>query len=82
MQRPWVRPFREALREALASVGKLAEGAGYSRVTFDTYLNRREPSRRAALALADLLELQGKRLTEQAQRVREAAGEAPRGGSA
>ncbi len=72
-----MRPFREALRAASASIGELAREAGYSRVTFDTYLHRRDPSRKAALALADALERRGERYIEVARRLREAASRDP-----
>lgn len=70
--------FRAALRSALVSTGELAEEAGYSRVTFERYLNRRPPSREAALALAEVLDRRGGELAEHAHRIREAAGDSGR----
>lgn len=74
------RLFRTALRYAVASVGDLARESGYSRIAFDRYLNRRAPSKTAALALAKALERRAARLADLAARLREACREPPRGG--
>ncbi len=75
MQPSLTQRFRNALRYAAASIGAIADEAGYSRIMFDTYVNRRPPSRDAVLALADALERRAARLEEHARRLREAAGE-------
>ena len=82
MERPWTLPFREALRYVTATVADLAEEAGFARITLDTYLNRREPSRDVALALAAAIEGRSKRLRRHAAGIRAACGESPGGGSA
>lgn len=71
--------FRQALREATASVGDIARECGYTRNLFDRYLNRRPPSRAAVEALADALERRGEQLHEQAEQLREALQEEPEG---
>jgi len=71
--RPWTVPFREAIRATGGSIGNIAADCGYARVTFDTYINRREPSRAAALALAQMLEQRSEQLRDHAERLREAA---------
>lgn len=73
--------FREALREASdCSIEEIAQEAGYSRSAFDTYLNRRPPSRAAVLALAEVLEARGEELEKWAERLREAADDGAGGG--
>ena len=67
--------FRNALRYAAVSQAKLAEEAGYSRVTFSQYLKLRRPTRPAALALADALDARAERLRRYAVELREAAGD-------
>ncbi len=71
--------FRAAVRETVVSVGALAEESGYSAVTWDTYVNRRSPSREATLALADALERRARRLAVHAERLREAVEDDPGG---
>lgn len=69
--------FREALREAAEpSVERIAADAGYSRSSFDLYLNRRRPSAAAARALARTLRERAARLVEHAERLEAAADEA------
>ena len=67
--------FRTALRYATPSIEEIAREAGYSRIMFDIYLNRRPPSRQAALALAQALEARAANLVRDAHVLREAAGE-------
>lgn len=67
--------FREAVRDATASVRLLAEEAGYTRVTFDKYMNERPPSRAATLALAQTLEARALKLLEHASKLREVSDE-------
>lgn len=68
----------EAVRYARVSIGRIADEAGYSRVTLDTYVNRRRAvSTQAALAIADALEARARRLEEHVQRIREVADEHP-----
>jgi len=69
--------FRGALRRATPTVGDIARQAGYSRITFDLYLNRRPPSRKAVLSLAAALERRAELLANNAARLREAIDEAP-----
>jgi hypothetical protein len=73
------RLFRSALRRATPTVGDIARQAGYSRITFDLYLNRRPPSRKAVLSLAAALERRAELLANNAARLREAIDEAPGG---
>ncbi len=68
--------FRKALRYAATSIRVLAEEADYSAPMYDEYLNRRPPSRAAALALAGALDARARKLREHAERLRAAAGEA------
>ena len=56
--------FRTAVRAVVCSVGDLAHRCGYSRITFDTYLNRRSVSKAAAVALAAEIERQESHLRE------------------
>jgi hypothetical protein len=65
--------FRAAIRETVITVKGCAAESGYSGISWDTYLNRRAPSRAAALALADALEKRAERLATHARRLREAA---------
>ena len=58
------------------SVRTLAKESGYSAPMFDEYANRRPPSRAAALAFAQALDVRAEKLGEYAERLREAAGEA------
>ena len=81
MERPWTRPFREALRYTTDTVASVANDAGLARITLDTYKNRREPSRSAALALADAIEGKSKKLQRYADEIREACRESPGGTS-
>lgn len=68
--------FRDALRYAVASIGRIAEEAHYARATFDAYVNsRREPTRAAALALAKALDKRADELIRWARRLRKAARE-------
>ncbi len=67
--------FRNAARFATPTVEVLARDAGYSRVMFDTYLNRSAPSRAAAMALANALDERAIRLVGYADQLRTAAGE-------
>lgn len=69
--------FRAAARYATASLGDLADEAGYARITFDVYLNRKPPTAPATRALADALERRADELRRHAARLRESAGEAP-----
>ena len=71
------RLFRAAIRRATPTVGDIARQAGYSRITFDLYLNRRPPSRKAVLSLAAALERRAELLANNAARLREAIDEAP-----
>ncbi len=75
MRKNATRLFRQAVRAATASVRLIAEEAGYSRPTFDKYLNERPPTRPAVLALADALESRAQQLRDYADRLREAAGD-------
>lgn len=69
--------FRDALREATdCSVETIAREAGFSRSSFDTYLNRRPPSTAAIRALAEVLEARAERMQSDAEELREASGEA------
>jgi len=68
--------FRAAVRFAAASVADIAAEAGYSRITFDVYLNRQPPTRAAAMGLAEALEGRATKLLELAAGLREAVGEA------
>lgn len=68
--------FRNATRYAAATIGTIAEEAGYSRIMIDQYLNRAAPSRPAALALADALEARAARLSDYAGKLREATDDA------
>ena len=70
--------FRNAARFAMPNVTVLAAEATYARRTLDMYLNRRPPSRVAAIALADALEVRGDRLRLYAQQLRDAVDEAGR----
>jgi hypothetical protein len=72
------RTFRQAVRGATASVKQIAAEAGYSRVTFDKYLNERPATVAACLALADALEKRSQRLHSYSVKLREAAGERDR----
>ena len=65
----------------MTTTRELAEKAGYSRITFDVYLNRQPPTRRSALRLADELERRSKKLAEHAERLREAAADDEGGAS-
>jgi hypothetical protein len=72
------RLFREAVRYAAASVKQVAEEAGYSRITFDVYLNQRPPTKPAVRALAKAIEDRGQLLLDYAEKLREvAADDAP-----
>ena len=73
MTRRLTRTFRSAVRYAVVTTRELAEKTGYSRITFDVYLNRQPPTRPAALNLADELERRSEKLAEHAERLREAA---------
>ena len=76
MTRSLTRRFRDALRYAPVTIGGLAEESEYSRPSFDLYANRRPPSVKAALALADALEKRAEQLKKHARLIREAAGDA------
>ena len=64
--------FRNALRFAAVSITSLAKEAGYSPITFDTYVNRQAPTARAAIKLAEALDERAARLQEHAQKLRDA----------
>jgi len=68
--------FRNALRFAAVTITSLAKEAGYSPITFDTYVNRRPPTSSAALSLAEALDERALGLQAHAERLREAASEA------
>lgn len=73
MTRRTTKLFREAVRYAAATVKQVAEEAGYSRITFDVYLNQRPPTQPAVKALADALEDRGELLLDYAEKLRDAA---------
>ena len=75
MRKNSTRLFRQAVRAATASVKSIAGEAGYTRVTFDKYLNERPPTEPALSALADALEARAERLAEHAERLRGVVGE-------
>jgi transcriptional regulator with XRE-family HTH domain len=71
--------FKEALRAATSgSVEKVAREAGYSRTAFDLYANRRNPSKAALRALAEVLRNRAALLLEHAEGLEAAADEAER----
>lgn len=65
--------FRAALRFATTYLRDIAEDAGYARGTLERYLNRTSPGPAVARAVADALEVRGRRLLDHAERVRDAA---------
>ena len=77
MRKNVTRLFRQAVRAATASVKSIAEEAGYTRVTFDKYLNERPPTEPAIKALAVALDARAAKLSDYAQRLRGAVGEQP-----
>ena len=79
MRKNATRLFRQAVRAATASVKSVAEESGYTRVTFDKYLNERSPTEPALSALADALEARAERLADYAERLRAAVGDQPEG---
>lgn len=70
--------YRNAVRAACASVGTIAEEAGYSRASVQMYQYQRPPSTKAALRLAEALRKRAEKLTDYADRLEEATGEPPR----
>ncbi len=82
MRKNVTRLFRQAVRAATASVKSIAEEAGYTRVTFDKYLNERPPTEPAVAALADALDERAAVLSDYARRLRGAVGEQPKGHTA
>ncbi|MHC4108398.1 MAG: hypothetical protein ACYSTY_09975 [Planctomycetota bacterium] len=81
MKKNTTRLWREALAAALATVGTIAEEAGYSLPMWDQYRNQRPPSRPAVLALASALRKRGQGLIRYADRLEEAAGDDLPGGA-
>lgn len=73
MSKTLTATFRRALRYAATSIADLAREAGYSPITFDTYVNRHPPSAAVAVKLAETLEARAAKLQEHATRLRGAA---------
>lgn len=77
-KRPLNRPYKAAVRHAMASIPELARAAGYSPATLKMYLYTERPvSVDAALAMAAALDQRAAKLAEHARRLREVAREHP-----